>query len=147
MDVAELIAFIRAGNAEARRVAEAAMGYRQIRRHWRALDREYPPTRVVADYGEHSSSDVTGDVGLEVAAHIARWNPAIVLAQCGVIDAMVDDCVNAMEWAERPDCDKPEPCRLIAGVKLDGLRLLAASLRFLPDGTQHPDWREGWAVE
>lgn len=96
----------------------------------------------------------------QVATHIARFDPARVLADCaaktGILDvhspSRYDDVASlpggAVGYALMCDEDVSQdreygaegewPCRTVL--------LIAQPYRLLPDGTRHPDWRDEWTV-
>lgn len=82
------------------------------------------------DCGDHDS-DRPAD-----AAHIARHDPARVLAEVAAKEAILDECLGVQEQADR-DWNDPG-LNAMAGAYLDVVKLLAAV------HAGHPDYDESW---
>ncbi len=137
-----LVAFCRARIAEDRATATTAA--REIGEHWTEH-----PTYMDPQPGAFNVVTVMTDMPTPwwMAQHIARHDPARVLADCDLKTALIDDHEPTKppphafpDW--RPDCwsdGEQWPCKT--------LRILAAVWRVGPDGAQHPEWRKEWDVD
>ncbi len=81
--------------------------------------------------------------------HIARFDPARVLADCDAKTAILDLYANTVEWSRRPGGTPADsaPASMAVGVMQDAVQLLAQPYRYGPDGTQHPEWQEEWKID
>jgi len=89
------------------------------------------------------------------AAHIARHDPRFVLTWCEFLRWQVGVhhrapgnwagsppggfCAGCLSDIESYHSNMPWPC--------ETARRIAGLFRYQPDGTQHPEWKDGWAHE
>jgi Family of unknown function (DUF6221) len=145
-DAAELLAFFEARLDEDEKAANGAAEL--------SARTNGPPDPVWADGGRHGVIAACGTLatGYEhemeppISAHIARWDPARVLADVAAKRSLIEDyrivvANNAIERRLPPDDEVRAAAReLIAKSLLMILRRLAAAY------TDHPDFRPEWTV-
>jgi hypothetical protein len=77
------------------------------------------------------------NVGIE---HIARHDPARVLAECEAKRRIVEHWKSTVEWAEDPGCDSPDRYLMVAAGLYEAMRHLAEPF------ADHPDYQPEWRV-
>jgi hypothetical protein len=76
--------------------------------------------------------------GHDITPHIARHDPARVLADCEAKRRIVEHWKSTVEWAEDPGCDSPDRYHMVAAGLYEAMRHLAEPF------ADHPDYREEW---
>jgi hypothetical protein len=144
-DLSNLVEFLRAALDEDERVARAA-----TRGPWRVSVEGSEGSYISPDYGDiRTKSRFIGIANGRVqpedgrnAVHIARHDPARVLAEVAAKRAIVDRYEVLLAYAARPYDDHPDPSRR-AGY-LHALVVVMEGLAQPYAG--RPGWREEWAT-
>lgn len=133
----DLPTWLREQIAEDRRVAEVA-ARKEGGADW-YYDADIAES-VRVENGSANPAIVNGPYGYlgEAGEHIARWDPARVLAECDAKERIVESFTSAAEWSKHPDCPQPDAYARVAGGVLDILRMLA-----LPYSAR-PGYQEEW---
>jgi hypothetical protein len=128
------------------RIAEdedAARG--PLTQKWFAVGTEFPdddshPSEMLRGYVDSQGLAVTEDGDGPSVWHIARHDPARVLAECEAKRRIVEHWNSTVEWAEDPGCDSPDRYLMVAAGLYEAMRHLAEP------SADHPDFQPEWRV-
>jgi hypothetical protein len=107
---------------------------------------------LISDYGTVYAGEEFDDEGLscgrndiafplaDTELHIARHDPARVLAECEAKRRIVEHWNSTVEWAEDPGCDSPDRYLMVAAGLYEAMRHLAEVF------ADHPDYQPEWRV-
>ena len=139
-DVTSLVEFLRARLDEDEQIARAAM-FNNGR--WRRTGQWAHPTSVARDYGPDVVPEQGGSLAWDNNGHIARHDPARVLADVAANRAILDAYAERFSAARQDGSDPPpfSPYRAGVVVGLDTPIKHLASVY-----ADHPDYDQSWTV-